>query len=118
MADITMMRGYGFPRGGQMDYAGYRGFNGVLVNSMPRRYGYAASIPMVPEPNVFEKIPPLDGFGTDYVFRREHPGYGDMVLPTLDTETGEWLPAERPSNVGKVLGLAAVGVGLWWLFGR
>lgn len=120
MSDITFMRGYGIPRGAGMDYAGY---HGMLVNSQRRRPMGAASIPLAPEPGVFAKIPALDGFeesyGSEYTFRREHApaGYGDMVLPTLDTETGEWLPVER-NGTAKLLGLAAVGVGLWWLFGR
>lgn len=115
--DITFMRGYGFPRGSGMDYAGY---GGLLVNN-PRRFA-AQPIPYVPEPSVFQKIPALDGFGdessfgTEYTFRPEPMGYGDMTLPTLDVETGEWV--QEAPKAGKALGWLALAAGLYFAFGR
>lgn len=132
MSDITFMRGYGFPRGSGMDYAGYgyAGYGGMLVNQ-PRRFAAETQkIPFVPEPSIFAKIPALDGlgedFGTEYDFRIERGppnpnALGDMVLPTLDVETGEWIQeptAGAASSGKKVLGMLAVAAGLYYLFGR
>lgn len=107
MRDITLMRGYGFPKGSKMDYAGY--------GAAPR------IMRAVSEPSIFAKIPALDGLGED--FGTEYT-VGDMVLPELDLTAGA-LPVEqqpgwgtgRPSGSG-VLGALALGVGLYFLFGR
>ncbi len=110
MADITLMRGYGFPRGSGMDYAGYG-------SHKPPQRSAASRIPLVPEPSLFAKIPALDGlgedFGTEYVFEEEepitpNPTYGPEYRPDLLNPGGgnKWLFG---------LGLLAAG---WWLFRR
>lgn len=89
MSDITMIRGYGFPRGGAMDYAGYRGFagnpnpNAGDLNYGPVRFeGPTASqlrIQSMPDPSVFAPIPALDG-----IFCEE--GYGPVRFGAFGTE--------------------------------
>lgn len=49
--DITFVKGYGFPKGGTMDYAGY-GAYGTHVHTLP-------------DPSVFVAIPPMDGIAGD-----------------------------------------------------
>lgn len=112
MGDITLMRGYGFPRGSAMDYAGYASYRAAPV----RR------VRVVSEPSIFAKIPALDGLGED--FGSEYTFSADMVLPELDLSPGAppvkqqpgWgTPRPRPSGMG-VLGVLAVGAGLYFLF--
>lgn len=134
MSDVTFMRGYGFPRGSKMDYAGYagaprgvtfrggHGFAGMLV---PSNYGTAPRArpvaPYMPEPSVFAPIPALDGFNSDEAFGTE------LLLPTLDLNSGQWLPEDQtgggaprpaPSTLGAVLPLLAVGGLALWLLTR
>lgn len=119
MADITFMRGYGFPKGGQMDYAGYGGhplqhrFAGVIVNNR-RRPGLG--VPYVGEPSLFEKIPSLDGmgeFGSEYTFEPDNITPGPEYGP-------EYRPDQlQQGNLGAMAGwgLAAL-VGLWFVTRR
>ncbi len=111
MSDITFMRGYGFPRGSKMDFAGY------LVQN--RHFRGSRPVPYMPEPSIFEKIPALDGgdFGSE------------MYLPTLDVDSGQWEPgygpeyrpdllAKQPMGTLQKVGLAAAGIGLLLLLTR
>jgi hypothetical protein len=90
-----------------MDYAGYGDVRTV------RRVRSA------PEPSIFAKIPALDGMGED--FGTEYTFSDDMVLPEMDLSPGA-VPVEQQPGWGTprpgmgVLGVAALGVGLWLLF--
>jgi hypothetical protein len=105
VSDITFTRGYGFPKGSAMDYAGYAGLRrggfGMLVNTRRRQMRGYAAIPSLPEPSIFEKIPALDGlgegggeFGSEYVFTRDRAALGRYgeggTLPTYHAETDSW----------------------------
>lgn len=103
MGDITFMKGYGFPSGRGMDYAGYSGggrgsgFAGVLVDNRRRVPSFADRIPHVPAPSIFAKIPALDGYSEESA-----SPYGDMLLPEMDfrtpagPEAGPAAPANCP----------------------
>lgn len=114
MSDITFMKGYGFPRGSRMDYAGY----GVLVNS--RRQFRAPLMPTMPEPGIFAKIPALDGmdeggsFGTEYTFTEGEdidagPVYGPEYHPEL-------MQSQGGNASGVLWGLGALAA--LWFFTR
>lgn len=125
MGDITFMKGYGFPRGSRMDYAGYashsplqihgrmNGFGGLLVNN--RRFRAAPSIPYAPEPGIFSKIPALDGmdeFGTEYTFEPEEPiTPGPMYGP-------EYRPDQLGMSTGKKVAMGLGLLGLLYLVTR
>lgn len=107
MSDITFMKGYGFPRGSQMDYAGY----GMLVPTQRQRMNAYQRIPTAVEPSLFEKIPALDGmseFGTEYTFTEEEAG-GIDAGPIYGPE---YRPDElRRDNVSGILtGLGLIGL--------
>lgn len=110
MSDITFMKGYGFPRGSRMDYAGY----GALVNSRRRGLSTFERIPVMPEPSIFEKIPALDGidgsFGTEYTFEEDEISAGPVYGP-------EYRPDElRKGGDGLLWGLGALAA--LWFFTR
>ena len=99
-SDVTFVRGYGFPRGGAMDYAGL-GDAGCDCGGrcgpcgQRRAMGrFASRAVRMPEASLFETIPALDGYN-------ETEGSVDLtfgplelepnrVLPTLDPQTGRW----------------------------
>lgn len=98
--DITLMRGYGFPKGSTMDYAGYGNYG--------RRFRATSS---TREPSIFAKIPALDGLGED--FGSEYTFGADMVLPEMDFTDVQ--PPATAGGTGKALGVAAVAIGLYFL---
>lgn len=121
MSDVTFMRGYGFPRGSKMDFAGLRGFSGMLVNNRPRQMSAAQKIPFVPEPSIFQTMPAMDGlsdFGTEYDLPVLGPD-GEYQGEATTTYGPEYRPdLLKPSGGGKVLGMLALGAGLLWFLGR
>lgn len=99
MPDVMFVRGYGFPRGSKMDYAGMGGFGG---------YGDAIDLP---EASLFDPIPALDGYS----------GYGDTTLPTLDLSAGAPPPSAQAgygaSGALGLLPLAGLALIAFALFG-
>lgn len=105
MGDVTFVRGYGFPRGSSMDYAGYgdAGGCGGSCGGGCGGCGSSARRPMarLHDGNMFAPIPSMDGFGD------ETPSA--MVLPTLDTTTGRWYDSETGQEVDPTTGQIIVG---------
>lgn len=128
MSDITFMRGYGFPRGTQMDYAGYSGFNGLLVANQPRRsMGAHSKVPFVPEPSIFEKIPALDGFAEDnsrvFLPLGDDPTYGPEYDPYAlehPVQGPEYRPEllNPPMSTGAKVGLGLLALALFGVLSR
>lgn len=111
MSDVTFVRGYGFPRGSRMDYAGMGDASAAAPGSAGPMVGPFPVVEL-PEPELFSTIPPLDGYDGPI---------GDTTLPQLDLSPGAPSPAAQgygmssPMGVIPLIGLAVVA---WALFSK
>jgi len=112
MSDITFMKGYGFPRGSAMDYAGYAGNpdpSAGDLNYGPVRFeGVTQSrmrIRSMPDPSNFAPIPALDGIFCEDGYGPVRFGrarrYGDGVDVTMGPLTVDATPGYfGPAGIG------------------
>lgn len=108
MSDVTFVRGYGFPRGSRMDYAGLGDASGGAAATKVGPF----PVLDLPEPDLYMTIPPLDGYDG---------ALGDTQLPTLDLSQGAPSPAAQGYGMGSPMGvLPLVGIALvaWALLSK
>lgn len=90
MSDVTMIRGYAFPRGSKMDFAGY------------------GAAPQAQNSYLFNVSPQLEGYH----------GYGDTVLPDLNATDPNNIYFEQPSPIPTAAKVALGAAAFWFLFLR
>lgn len=89
---IQMMKGYGMPSAGTVDFSGYGSFDDYAANMFVGRQ--ASGYDLNNRPEQFQTIPPLDGYN----------GWGADPTP------------DAPMTLGKVLGWgAAIYFAAKWL---
>lgn len=138
MSDVTFVRGYGFPRGSSMDYAGYSGHTaagyghpgscgggcgcaGCGSRPMGRALrGYGART--IPDASLFATIPALDGYNetegeTEVTVGPITMQESEMVLPTYDFNTAKWYDAQGREVDPSTGRPTAAGLGLFALLG-
>lgn len=100
MPDVMFVRGYGFPKGSKMDFAGYAG------RSAFAGYGDSSAIDL-PEAALFAPIPALDGY----------EGYGDTPSDNTNLQADPNIPQAGWTGGGLgILPLAGLALIAYALF--